>query len=100
MISYLIKPAFYLLCSKNQTIVDVSEDLNLAEFLYSEVRVLCVVMTSDQALNDYGLIIMDTWGKRCNKLLFFSEKASELSLRCCQIVNKSFNICFSVRPKI
>lgn len=46
---------------------------NLAEFLYKEVRVLCAVMTNSRKLNETGHIVMDTWGKRCNKILFFSE---------------------------
>jgi glycoprotein-N-acetylgalactosamine 3-beta-galactosyltransferase len=63
----------------------VPETVNLADYLREEVRVLCVVMTSSEALKQRGFIIMDTWGKRCNKLLFFSEKSGEVwwgSLKC------------------
>lgn len=47
---------------------------NLADQLYTEVRVLCAVMTDSSKLNESGHIIMDTWGKRCNKILFFAEQ--------------------------
>lgn len=56
----------------------VAETQNLAEFLTNEVRVLCAVMTSSEALKQRGQIIMNTWGKRCNKILFFSEKLGEI----------------------
>lgn len=46
---------------------------NLADFLHGEIRVLCAVMTEANKLNESGHIVMDTWGKRCNKILFFSE---------------------------
>lgn len=48
---------------------------NLAEYLYKEVRVFCLVMTTAEALNEWGDIIMDSWGKRCNKILFFSNSS-------------------------
>lgn len=55
----------------------VADIKNLAEYLASEVKVLCAVMTSSEALKQRGQIIMNTWGKRCNKILFFSEKTGE-----------------------
>lgn len=31
-------------------------------------------MTSPNGLNDRWKLLMDTWGKRCNKIIFFSQK--------------------------
>jgi glycoprotein-N-acetylgalactosamine 3-beta-galactosyltransferase len=53
---------------------EISNDTNLSEFLYYKVRVLCMVMTSSEEIDQRGHAIMDTWGKRCNKILFFSDK--------------------------
>lgn len=36
-------------------------------------RVLCIVMTDEKTFKERGFNITDTWGKRCNKILFFSE---------------------------
>jgi glycoprotein-N-acetylgalactosamine 3-beta-galactosyltransferase len=55
----------------------VPDTTNLAEYLYGKVRVLCFVMTDASGLSNQGSYLMDTWGKRCNKILFFSNKPSE-----------------------
>lgn len=47
---------------------------NLADYLYNTTRVLCVVMTTKSNYIQRGSNISDTWGKRCNKLLFFSDE--------------------------
>jgi len=52
-----------------------AETTNLAEYLHREVRVLCFMMTHDDALKRQADIIMDTWAKRCNKFIFFSTIA-------------------------
>lgn len=62
------------LLKRNTTETKQHENVNLAEYLYNKERVLCIVMTSTEALTHRGHIIMDTWGKRCNKILFFSEE--------------------------
>ncbi|CRK99852.1 CLUMA_CG013155, isoform A [Clunio marinus] len=65
------------LSSKNENNVDTLDTTNLVEFLRKEVRVLCAVMTNYRAVNSSGEIILNTWGKRCNLLLFFTERGGQ-----------------------
>eukprot|EP00794_Sanderia_malayensis_P018857 gene18857-20757_t len=44
----------------------------LAKNLEKKVRVLCWVMTSPERLQTKGKAVKETWGKRCNKILFMS----------------------------
>lgn len=55
-----------------------SEELyrsELADVLYQEVKVLCWIMISPKFHLTRGVHIRDTWGRRCNKLLFMSSTA-------------------------
>jgi glycoprotein-N-acetylgalactosamine 3-beta-galactosyltransferase len=45
-----------------------------AEFLKKKVRVLCWIMTSPDTLRTKAIHVKNTWGQRCNTLLFFSSK--------------------------
>lgn len=48
-------------------------DVELADELYDEVKVLCWVMISPEFHHTRGIHIKNTWGRRCNKLLFMSS---------------------------
>lgn len=45
----------------------------IAKHLASEIRVLCWVMTQPKSLRTKGQAVKDTWGKRCNVLVFISS---------------------------
>lgn len=49
----------------------------LSNFLFREVKVLCMVMTQPEFHKSRAIYIKNTWGKRCNKLLFMSSKLDE-----------------------
>ena len=51
-----------------------SDDDTIARKLEKTVRVLCWIMTSPTNLDRRAVHVRNTWGKRCNKLLFFSSK--------------------------
>lgn len=49
-------------------------DIPLAERLYKEVRILCMVITTPNNHNDRAVHVLRTWGRHCNRLLFFSKE--------------------------
>ncbi|XP_041363539.1 glycoprotein-N-acetylgalactosamine 3-beta-galactosyltransferase 1-like [Gigantopelta aegis] len=52
------------------------DDNILAKKLEKTVRVLCWIMTSPKNLDTRAVHVRNTWGKRCNKLLFFSSETN------------------------
>lgn len=49
----------------------------IAENIFDEVKVICLVMTYSDNHKAKALHVKNTWGKRCNKLLFFSNTPDE-----------------------
>lgn len=57
------------------------KDANLAEFLYREVRVLCIMTpVNPGTLKDRADIFLKTWTKRCHKFIFFADDAGNFLL--------------------
>lgn len=46
---------------------------SLADELYRNVRILCWILTTPENHKTKAIHIKNTWGKRCNKLLFMSS---------------------------
>ncbi|XP_025093752.1 glycoprotein-N-acetylgalactosamine 3-beta-galactosyltransferase 1-like isoform X3 [Pomacea canaliculata] len=53
------------------------DDVSEARRLAKEVRVLVWVMTAPKNLQNKARVVRDTWGKRSNKLLFFSSETDK-----------------------
>ncbi len=50
--------------------------------LYEKVRVLCWIMTSPENHETKALAVKETWGKRCNVILFMSSEKGNLIKFC------------------
>ena len=50
-------------------------EASVAQQLATEVRVLCWIMTTPENHAKKAIHVKNTWGKRCNRLLFISSKA-------------------------
>ena len=55
----------------------VSDDDTVAKRLFKEVRVLVWVMTAPKNLATKAAAVRDTWGRRANKLIFFSSETNK-----------------------
>ena len=55
-------------------IIYTDDDSSVASSLHNSVRVLCWVMTSPDNLQKRAKHVQATWGRRCNVLLFISDK--------------------------
>ena len=49
-------------------------DKNVAYHLVRKVRILCWVMTSAENLHRRAIHVQATWAKRCDKVLYVSDK--------------------------
>lgn len=51
------------------------EDSAVANGLFTDLKILCYVMTSPQHHQTRAKHVQQTWGSRCNKLIFLSSSA-------------------------
>jgi hypothetical protein len=49
-------------------------DKSLSENMFHEVKILCWVFTHPSNHQNKSMLIKNLWGRRCNKLLFFSNE--------------------------
>lgn len=65
-------------------------DDNLARKLYEEVKVLCMILTHPANHANKSMAVKNTWGKKCNKLIFLSsESHSEFDVVTLEGVNET-----------
>ena len=54
--------------------VDKRIDRTLAQQLFNEVKVICWILTNSTNHMKKAIHVKNTWGSRCNKLIFMSDK--------------------------
>lgn len=54
--------------------LQISNNKNLSAKLYDEVKVLCFILTNPKNHKTKAIAVKETWGKRCNKLVFVSSQ--------------------------
>lgn len=60
-------------CNRAQEVIlQGPYDVEIADKLFDEVKILCWIMISPNYHRTRGVHIKNTWGRRCNKLLFMS----------------------------
>lgn len=63
-------PKFYTNAKSNEVY-----DHSLADILYNEVKIFCWVFTHPENHQTKVVHVRNTWGKRCNKLIFVSSES-------------------------
>lgn len=53
------------------------ENTTMQKKMYEEVRILCWIMTNPANHEKKAKHVLNTWGKRCNKLLIMSSELDE-----------------------
>jgi len=71
------------------------EDFSVAYKLYDEVKILCLVLTQPANYEKKAIHVKNTWGRRCNKLLFMSTDIGWL-LQITMVSIKCLNIRFQM----
>lgn len=61
----------------NVLATDFDNATDIVEYLYNTTRVLCWIMTNPTNHLTKAIHIRNTWGRRCNKLLFISSQEDE-----------------------
>ena len=60
-----------------QNSLAVNNEVSLATNLTKEVRVLCWIMTNPKNHKSKAIHVKETWGRRCNILLFMSSESGK-----------------------
>ena len=62
---------------ETQKSIPLNNEISLATNLTKEVRVLCWIMTNPKNHKTKAIHVKETWGQRCNILLFMSSESGK-----------------------
>ena len=67
--------------SKNESsnLIELEKEMSRGNELTNEVRVLCWIMTNPKNHRTKAVHVKQTWGRRCNILLFMSSESGKNS---------------------
>lgn len=65
---------FKPLSSNSRFQVETFFEDKLAKHLFNEVKIVCIVITGPANHQKKALHVKKTWGRKCNKLIFFSSQ--------------------------
>lgn len=62
-----------MLCTLLKDVFSPSADNSTADKLFNKVWVLCYIPCTNKSFESKARLIMNTWGKHCNKLILFTR---------------------------
>ena len=74
LVSRSFKHCFLFFFTENTT---APSNATVADTLYNEIKVLCWIMTTHQNHKTKAIHVKNTWGTRCNKLIFMSDSKDD-----------------------
>ena len=65
--------------NESSNLIELEKEMSRGNELTNEVRVLCWIMTNPKNHRTKAVHVKQTWGRRCNILLFMSSESGKNS---------------------